>query len=439
MDDLPRIAPDLLIDPVTKLPYSIVLMSELETRLKQDGSLGVVAVTLQGLDPIEQEHGQKASDRILSEVSALLASLRGSVIRENDPIAISEVAGSSFLIFLCEHRERGEKKRLENEDVSKIVERIYERVFPQLCSMFFSYTQKKPKLAMGYSLVVFNPLLRTRRLIHRLIDEARDMARLQRPLSTVRRKEWLKKIILSEEVTTLFQPIYHLSSRSIMGYEALTRGPAGTMFESPYSLFATAAEAGLNFELDRLCRVKAIANSKLLPDGAKIFLNTLPNSMGDPELLGERLAELLKGTGKTPGNFVLEINEREAIESFAAFRATIRPFLEQGMSIAIDDAGTGYSSLEAIVELKPRYLKFDLSMVRGIHQSTIKQEMLRMLCVLSEKTDSIVIVEGVEQPEEAEIVSRLNVAFAQGFYFAKPASADELAVIPEPAEPCPQP
>jgi EAL domain-containing protein (putative c-di-GMP-specific phosphodiesterase class I) len=157
-------------------------------------------------------------------------------------------------------------------------------------------------------------------------------------------------------------------------------------------------------------------------------------------LLGERLRKLLQNTGKTPTNFVLEINERMAIENFATFRNTIQPYLDQGMSIAIDDTGTGYSSLEAIVELKPRYLKFDLSMVRGIDRSPIKQEMLKMLCLLAEKTDSIVIVEGVEQPEEAEILSRMNIPYAQGYYYSKPASAEELSVIPEPPEPLlPQP
>jgi EAL domain-containing protein (putative c-di-GMP-specific phosphodiesterase class I)/GGDEF domain-containing protein len=439
MDTNPSISPDLLTDSATELPHPIVLIPALETRLSNDGSLGLVVVTILGLDPIEQEHGQAAFDRIIKEASGVLASLRGSIIRQDDLIAMSETGGSSFMVFLGEPRNAGKDEFLQKEDVARVAERIYENVFPRLCATFFAFTKKQPKLAVGYSLVVHNPLISVRRLINRLIDEARDMARLNRPLSTIRHKEWLQKIILTEGIRTVFQPICHVHSRSIMGYEALTRGPAGTLFESPLSLFTTAAEVGLSFELDRLCRLKAIASSKLLPDGSKIFINTLPNTIQDPELLGERLTALLRGTGKTPENFVLEINERVAIENFETFRTTIQPYLDLGMSIAIDDAGTGYSSLEAIVELKPRYLKSDLSIVRGIHLSPIKQEMLKMLCVLADKTNSIVIVEGVEQPEEAEVLAQMNIPFAQGYYYARPAPAEELSVIPEPAEPCPRP
>jgi EAL domain-containing protein (putative c-di-GMP-specific phosphodiesterase class I) len=260
------------------------------------------------------------------------------------------------------------------------------------------------------------------------------MAHQDHPISTVRHKELLQQIILNQGIHTVFQPIYHVTSGSIMGYEALSRGPTGTLFESPLTLFSTAAEVGLSFELDRACRLKAIASSKLLPDGSKIFINTLPNTMADPDLAGDRLLSILRDTGKTPQNFVLEINERVEIENFDAFRATIQPYLDLGMSIAIDDTGTGYSSLEAIVELKPRYLKFDLSIVRGIHQSPIKQEMLKMLCDLATKTASIVIVEGVEHPEEAGMVEQMNIPYAQGYYYARPAPAEELCVIPEPPD-----
>lgn len=403
-------------------------MPTLETRLRQDGSLGLVVVSIQGLDPIEQLHGYQAYDEILRNVSETLLGMQGTIIRSDDFLAMSEVGGSSFMIFVCEQRKEEKKELLQKEDVARIAERVHEYTFPRLCTLFYKYTKKQPQLAVGYSLVVNNPLIRVRRLVNRLMDEARDMARLQRPLSTIRHKEWLQRIILNEGVTTVFQPIYHLGSGSIMGYEALTRGPKGTIFEAPCTLFATAAEAGLSFELDRLCRLKAIANSKLLPDGAKIFINTLPNTIHDPDLLEGGFKTLLGDSGKAPSNFVFEINERMAIDNFPVFRTTIRPYLDMGISIAVDDTGTGYSSLEAIVELQPRYLKFDLSIVRGIGQNPIKQEMLKMLCLLAEKIGSIVIAEGVEEKEEVEILSKMNVPYAQGFYFAKPAPAEELTI-----------
>lgn len=439
MDRPPSIAPDLLTDTTTELPHPLVLMPALESRLQEDGSLALVVLTIPGLDPIEQEHGEKALNQILKEISTALTTLRGSIIRQDDLIAMPEVGGSSFMIFLCETRDTDKEDVFQKEDVARVAERIYDHLFPLLSALFITFTKNKPKLSVGTALVVHNPLIHVRRLINRLVDDARDMARLRRPLSTIRHKEALQSIIVAEEIRTFFQPILHIPSNSVMGYEALSRGPANTFFEAPTNLFATAAEVGLTFELDRVCRLKAIASSKMLPDGSKIFINTLPNTIQDPELLGEGLWDILKGTGKAPGDFVLEINERMAIDNFDTFRTMIQPYLDLGMSIAIDDAGTGYSSLEAIVELKPRYLKFDLSMVRGINENPIKQEMIKMLSVLADRTDSIIIVEGVETKEELDMLTKLKVPYAQGYYFARPAPAEELSIIPEPAEPCPQP
>jgi EAL domain-containing protein (putative c-di-GMP-specific phosphodiesterase class I)/GGDEF domain-containing protein len=437
MDRPFSVSPDIFTDSVTRLPHPLVLMPHLEKRLRQDGSLGLVVVSVDGLDPIEQIHGQEAYDRILRGVSDILFSLQGKIIRDDDLLAMSEVGGSAFLIFLGEQRQKERPETLQKEDVTRLAERIYDHLFPQLSSLFYTYTKAQPKLAIGYSMVVNNPLIRVRRLIHRLIDEARDMARFKRPLSILRHKEALQKIILSENISTVFQPIFHIGSGSVLGYEALTRGPGGTIFESPCNLFAAAAEVGLSFELDRLCRKRAIQQASVLPGGAKIFINTLPNTMHDPALSGNDLRELLESTGKPAADFVFEINERMAIENFDVFRAAIQPYLDIGMSIAVDDAGTGYSSLEAIVELRPRYLKFDLAFVRGITKNPVKQEMLRMMTLLASKIDSVVIAEGVEEIEEAELLATLNVPYAQGFYFARPAPPHELINPKETAAPYP--
>ncbi|HLG18333.1 MAG TPA: EAL domain-containing protein [Bdellovibrionota bacterium] len=414
------------VDPVSHLPHYVALLPDLEQWLRDDLAIGMLYLNINGLDRVEEAHGPKVFDKILRDITKLLKRMQGSIVRKNDLLAISDIGGTGFMIFLSEKRDKRETGKLQKHDVEMVADRVQEYLFPQVFALLYHYTKEKPRLLIGYSFVVHNPLIRIRRLLHRLIDEAREMAYLQSPRTEIRNKERLQRLILSEEVTTLFQPIVNLNTGTIMGYEALSRGPAGTVFESPTLLFTLARDAGLVFELDRLCRKMALRSAAPLPSDCKLFINTIPHTIHDPEFRGKYLEDLLRDVDKKPSNIVFELTERAAIENFSSFREAMRYYTDIGMAIAIDDAGTGYSTLEAIVELNPRYLKFDLSMVRGINRSPIKQEMLRLLCALAKKIDAIIIAEGIESREELAFLMKTGVAFGQGFYFSKSMTAADL-------------
>jgi len=89
----------------------------------------------------------------------------------------------------------------------------------------------------------------------------------------------------------------------------------------------------------------------------------------------------------------------------------------------VDDAGAGYSSLSTIAELQPDFLKFDRSMVSGIHESKIKQELLKTLLEMAGRTGSRVIAEGIEQAEELEMMREIGVELGQGYYLERPSRA----------------
>jgi EAL domain-containing protein (putative c-di-GMP-specific phosphodiesterase class I) len=218
----------------------------------------------------------------------------------------------------------------------------------------------------------------------------------------------------------VFQPIVELESADIVGYEALSRGPRGTEYENPYFLFDTAKDVGLIFELDRICRRKAlIASAQLEPD-ARIFINVLPSTIQDPEFKGIYLQELLADVQRQPQKIVIEVSEREAIDDYPAFRTALKHYSDLGFSIAVDDTGAGYSSLEAIVELQPHYMKLDISMVRNIHEHPLKQELIRAITAFSTKIDATIIAEGVETQEERETLVGLGVPLGQGYFFGRP-------------------
>ncbi len=419
-------AKNTLIDSCTGFPHCIVVMDKLEEHLTNFQSLGLVVISISGLDGIEESEGPLAYDDALKRIAKEIANLRGTKFNSKDIIAMTELGIPTFMVFSMNQKN---KKALPESLMSNFQDlslQIEEQLNPVVLRIVSKYTKSHPKLALGYSSVVYNPLVRPRRLIYRLIEDAKQIARIQLPLTRMKNKETLQKIILEENITTVYQPILNLHNQKFMGFEALTRGPRGTAFEHPITLFSVAKDVGLFFELDRLCRKKALYFAKDLPSNCKIFVNSLPTTINDPQFRGSYLKNFLKEVNRKSDNIVFEINERFAIDNYSSFKDAINYYRELGMLIAIDDTGTGYSTLEAIVELHPRYLKFDLSMVSGIHESTIKQEMLKLLNSLASKVNSEIIAEGIEDKRDLDTLVSMGVELGQGFYFARPMPVQDI-------------
>lgn len=124
-----------------------------------------------------------------------------------------------------------------------------------------------------------------------------------------------------------------------------------------------------------------------------------------------------------PCNMVLEVTERQAIESFELFREAIAYYSDLGYAIAVDDTGAGYSNLETVLELKPQFIKIDISIVRGVNENILKKELIRAIKRLALEMGSIVIAEGIETREELKTLEEIGINFGQGFIFAKPGPA----------------
>jgi EAL domain-containing protein (putative c-di-GMP-specific phosphodiesterase class I) len=286
-------------------------------------------------------------------------------------------------------------------------------------------------VTVGFSLVFFNPLIMPERLISRLVDEAWESVRIQKMQVEFQNRCRLQEILLTDQVSTRFQPVVDIQRGGVVGYEALSRGPAGTAQQSPLNLFEAAARADLVFELDRHCRRRALQLAKDLPAGAKLFLNVFPASMYDPDFQGAALIQLLEGLGLGPDRIVLEISEKYAIENYTLFVESLQNFRDIGFSIAVDDIGAGYSGLEKIAHLNPKYLKCDMQLVRDIDASYIRREMARALKAFADKMESTIIAEGIEREGELRTCVELGIELGQGYLLGRPAEGFQTSTLPE--------
>jgi EAL domain-containing protein (putative c-di-GMP-specific phosphodiesterase class I) len=398
-------------------------------------SLSALYIDCSNVTSIEKFYGKKNYGDVMRGIHQVLVQMKGNEIRRDDIIVSNARGNDELIIFLNRKRE---ERDFCSSDLELLCERVTRYLNDKIFPITFPYLRGQPKIAVGHAVIIHNPLMREERLINRLMDDARQMAEYQKLKRLMRNKEKLQELIIKESIRTVFQPIVHLEKNEIIGYEALSRGPVGTDYENPYILFDAAVEAELVFELDRLCRTMALRNSKGLKPEHKLFINCMPSAVLDPEFKEVYLESFLKEMKLKPFNIVIEVTEREAIENYELFKEAVEYYSNFGFSIAVDDTGAGYSSLETVIELKPHFVKLDISIVRGLDKNMLKQELVKAINTLSREMGSTVIAEGIETESELRTLLEIGIPVGQGFLFAKPGTPfPQISAVTSAASPSP--
>ena len=411
-----------LQDPATGLPAYPLLVNELQSRLDARRQIGVLHVGMSGLPLVESLYGWQTLDRILSRVAGALTAMVGQVLPQGSLLSINAVAGDRFIIFVPKIHGSLE---VEAGQLAEIGRTVAERLETMFDSDEFAGLNPRLGFQVGHALLSENPYYRFERRIHGAVEEAGNLQeRLEQNRDRAGADE-LRRIIEDSDVTTLFHPIIDLHTGVTLGHEALARGPRGSIYEMPVSMFAASGPAGETAALDRLCRTQALCSCGRMDGLGKLFINVTPQSLVDPEWQSGRIVDLLAEASLTPGDLVLELSEPQADQNTAETAAAIAPLRSRGFGIALDDVGSGYASLATMERLCPDYLKVDGSLVRDIDSHLIKQEALASLVQVAGRLGSAVIAEGVESEAERKAIRELGVRFGQGFLFATPGMPGE--------------
>lgn len=237
----------------------------------------------------------------------------------------------------------------------------------------------------------------------------------------------VRAILEGGRIETHFQPITSIRRQSLIGVEALSRGldDAGGVI-APVPLFAAAAAQGLTFELDRLCRARALesfvplhaAHPELI-----LFLNLDVSTVeaGDAEV--ESLVQMVRRHGVHPPNVAVEILET-AFGDTDRLHAAVQRYRGDGFLVVLDDVGAGHANLDRIAFIKPDIIKADRSLVQNVDADFHKLEVLKSLVKLSERIGGWIISEGVETLEEAVTALHVGGDMLQGFFLARPHRVD---------------
>ncbi len=238
--------------------------------------------------------------------------------------------------------------------------------------------------------------------------------------------EFFMDILQNGEIKTLFQPMISLTDGSILGYEALSRGPGNSVFENPEKLFDFARIYGRLWELELLCRFKALENISRLNMPYYIFLNVDPHIIDDEKFQKGFTKDFLKEFHISPANIVFEITEKNSVNDMKGFKKIIDNYKNQGYKIAIDDTGSGYSGLKLITDIHPHFLKLDMTLIRDIDKDGLKYALIKTFHDFCAVTDIKLIAEGIETENELNALIDIGIDYGQGYLIQKP-----MDTIPE--------
>ena len=258
-----------------------------------------------------------------------------------------------------------------------------------------------------------------------------DIGVYNREAYAERTRREFRQLLSNAQVFYCFQPIFSARSGRVVAYEALMRSDLPTL-RSPATIMKLAREQGALYEIERITFTKALETFDSLcragsvSEEAMLFVNSIAStclSHEDGKYIGSHWHELCR-------RMVVEITEEEAIDYEALERKRNAPGFS-GM-FALDDYGSGYSNENTLLQLAPRFIKVDITIIRGIDASPDKQQILRNVVAYAHPRSMKIVAEGVETAAELRTVIELGADLLQGYFLARPAIVPG-AIAPEAA------
>ncbi len=423
----------VLHDPVTGLANRVSLMDRLKQALaaleRLPGRLAVLFVDLDHFKEVNDTFGHDAGDRVLAETGRRLLHFS----RRADTVA--RLGGDEFVV-LCASLH-------DDDDVTLIADRIVKGVRT-------AYVEDGGELWVTCSVgvcVTSDPHADPEDLI-RGADEAmyeakaagRDRLRIFDPSQHVsstanRLRVELIHALDNGELFLLYQPLFSLESKALVGVEALVRWRHPERGIVPPDEFIPFAEQhGLikgidSFVLDAACRQLAEWTHRAgWPSGFTMAVNVSARELSETSFAG-LVANALGRYALAPERICLEVTETALVGGWSEIQDTLASLSALGVRIALDDFGTGYSSLAHLQRMKVDIVKIDRSFVEHIGRSERDREIVAAMTAMSHALGMCVVGEGVETDHQLDTLTGLYCDQAQGFLLARPMTPESVVAL----------
>jgi EAL domain-containing protein (putative c-di-GMP-specific phosphodiesterase class I) len=239
----------------------------------------------------------------------------------------------------------------------------------------------------------------------------------------------ISKAIEEKRIGVVFQPIYDLKDMKIKMFEVLLRWKGQDI--NPEDIIDIACESGTQSDLLDFILENTVDIMKSLRK-YKFAINLTARAI--TEKRAYRILQILSNQGISPTNLCLEISEKSNYEEIKAVKKNIELLHKAGVDIAIDDFGSAFSEIGLLYELPIKFIKIDGSVIKSLKEGDEKQNIIAeaviyMATNLAKRVGAETIAEKIETKEELEIIKRLGIDYAQGFFLSYPLTQEELMQI----------
>jgi diguanylate cyclase (GGDEF)-like protein len=249
-------------------------------------------------------------------------------------------------------------------------------------------------------------------------DKRHDSLIAERPQAEL--SAMVARVAATGSIRAVFQPIYDLTTGVPQAFEGLVRPLPGSGFSDPGAMFAAAEATGRTAELDIACLNMVMETASRLRLPGTLTVNLSPRTLEMDDFSVHALSRIIVRHGLDPRRIVLELTEREGVEDIGRLRQAVDACRMAGIRLAADDVGAGNAGLRLLSQLRFDIVKIDLSLVQGGANHAGSLEVVRTLRDLADRWGALVVAEGIETPNQLDVVRSLGISAGQGYLLGRP-------------------
>lgn len=424
-------------DPLTELPNRTLLLDRLEMAVanarRQEFTVAVLFIDIDDLKAVNDVLGHSVGDEVLRRVGGRL----NQALRSGDTVA--RIGGDEFVVVLPAIPDDAAARR-----VAEILRTSFEqpivlgneeiRLTASLgVSVYPTDGQDAEELLLSADSSMYRAKVAGG---NRVLTSADGESSKGLRRSSLERE--LRAAISRGELVPYYQPQYDLVSRELLGFEALVRWqhPEGLLVE-PAGFISTAEQSGLILPLGVMILRQACSDARKWQEdrpGLQIGVNVSARQFHQKDFL-EVVLNVVSETGIDPETVELEITESIALQKSRWTFDLLEKIRAAGIRIAVDDFGTGRSSLVYLKEFPFDTVKLDLEFIRGVLKNDHDRSIVSAILEMSQSLGLRTVAEGIEQEEQCSFLEERGCTLGQGFFFSPAVPASEVEEMLEKQSP----
>ncbi|PCI05284.1 MAG: hypothetical protein COB78_01345 [Hyphomicrobiales bacterium] len=406
---------DLLTGLPNRAQIHGILNATIQEAKEINKKMALLYIDLDGFKEVNDTLGHPIGDLVLKEVGVRFSGFL------NEKIVAGRLSGDEFVVIVKEFDDLAYLERLGDQICESLATPIHAEQDVIDISASIGISVGPPRDGEVDTLIQFSDLALYqakadggnchRFFEEKMYEEAKERQRLAADL---------RSAIRNDELLVYYQPQIDLKSSEINGYEALVRWNHPELgIISPLQFIGLAEETGQISEIGEWVLRTACEYAVSWPNKEKVSVNLSSVQFKRQDVVA-LVEKVLWETGLEPSRLELEITESVLIQSADSVIVTLRTLADMGVSIALDDFGTGFSSLSYLTTFPFSKIKIDKTFIDDLCTDSEVTAIVSMIIGLGRSLDTTITAEGIEEPNQHELLRAAGCDQGQGFLYGKP-------------------